>query len=75
MTEPKYCKDCKHSRPDFWEKVSMLVFRYGEECAVCLRYSNGAKTLCRNERLDYKDRNGVKLDTCGTDAKYYEARK
>ena len=71
----KSCKTCKHSRPDIWERINMLIFRYGDEWAVCSRYSNRLKTLCRNERLDLKDRNGGKVDTCGLDAKYWEELK
>lgn len=53
----------------------MLIFRYGDEWALCSRHSNGIKTLCCNERMDLKGMNGDKVDTCGPDAKYWDARK
>ena len=78
MTDLKYCKDCKHSRPSIWERVFTLVLSlkfsnlevgYGH---ICKRRSNvKQETLCVNERRTYEDW----VDTCGPDAKYYEARK
>ncbi len=74
----KLCKDCKHSRPSIWYKVLTLVLSlrfpnlesgYGH---LCKRRSNRRQeTLCIGERMNYEDW----VDTCGPDAKYYEARK
>jgi len=81
MIEPdhmKLCKDCKHSRPDLWGRVFTLVLSlrfsnlesgYGR---ICKRRSNRRQeTGCVNERMNYEDR----VDICGPDAKYWEARK
>jgi len=75
MTDLKLCKECKHSRPSIWERVFALVLSlkfsnlevgYGH---ICKRRSDRRQeTLCIGERMNY-------VDTCGPDAKYYEARK
>jgi hypothetical protein len=71
MTIPELCKSCKHSRPGIWDRVLTLMFREFESGYLCKRRSNGTTQLCTNERLDYEDW----VDTCGKNAKYYEARK
>ena len=72
MTDLKYCKDCKHSRLDIWGRILEIIFPKFLSGVICKRRSNRRQeTLCTNERMNYEDW----VDTCGPDAKYYEARK
>jgi hypothetical protein len=72
MTDLKYCKNCKHCRPD--RLLQMSPYEY----AICVRPSNDLvsggykqRNFCRTERISYST-----IDTCGIDAKYYyETRK
>lgn len=77
MTDLKYCKNCKHCRPEIAEIIFTLGFGDGLEYARCVRprgndlvSGNSVKTFCSCERSTY-----YTIDTCGKDAKYYEARK
>ena len=43
---------------------------------ICKRYYDRRKeTLCVNERMNHQDQYQNRVDTCGPDAKYYDARK
>lgn len=78
MTDLKYCKNCKHCRPEIAEIIFTLGFGDGLEYARCVRPRDNdlvsgkcAQRFCFCERISYST-----IDTCGRDAKYYcEARK
>ena len=76
MTDLKYCKNCKHCRPDrFLQIISFGLFT-PFDTAKCVRpkidlVSGGVQLeYCRAERMSYHT-----IDTCGENAKYFEARK
>jgi hypothetical protein len=77
MTKPKYCKDCKFCKPTRLMQILSLGMLNPYEFATCSRpisdnLVDGKPKLsfCENQRVDYDS-----LDTCGTNAKYFEARK
>jgi hypothetical protein len=80
MTELKKCKDCAYCRPDVLMQILSLGFDNGLYGAKCVREQpnkydlvSGNKckpTLCSSERISYRY-----IDTCGENAKYWEARK
>ncbi len=78
MTDLKYCKNCKHCRPEIAEIIFTLGFGDGLEYARCVRprgndlvSGKSVQPFCSCERISYSA-----IDTCGIDAKYYyEARK
>ena len=72
----KLCKDCKHSQPSIWERILRFMFPSLQPRDICKRYYDRRKeTLCVNERMNLQDQYQNRIDTCGSDAKYYEARK
>lgn len=78
MTDLKYCKNCKHCRPDRLLQIVSFGIESPYDTAICVRpkidlISGGYKqrNFCSTERISYST-----IDTCGIDAKYYyEARK
>lgn len=77
MTDPLYCKDCKHCRPEIADIIFTLGFGDGLKYARCARPNvtdlvsgKSCQNLCSYERVSY-----YTVDTCGKDAEYFEARK
>jgi len=74
--ELKYCKDCKHYRPERLLQILTLGIESPYESARCTRPKinlvsmDAGKTFCSSERISYHS-----IDTCGSDGKYWEARK
>jgi hypothetical protein len=77
MTDLKYCKNCKHCRPNRLMHILSLGTINLYEFAKCMRpqpddlVSQSPKFFyCSTERTSY-----FTIDTCGTEGKYWEARK
>lgn len=77
MTDLKYCKDCEHCRPEIAEIIFTFGFGDGLKHARCARPKDNdlvsgksCQEFCSYERISYHT-----IDTCGKDAKYFEARK
>jgi len=78
MTDLKYCKNCKHCRPDRLLQIVSFGTESPYDTAICVRPKNDLvsggytqRNFCSTERISYST-----IDTCGIDAKYYyEARK
>jgi hypothetical protein len=78
MTDPKLCKDCKYCRPDWIIKIISFGIESEYQFAKCARPISGdlvsgtekLNTFCSCERVSYDV-----INTCGKDAKYFEAKK
>lgn len=73
----KFCKDCKHCRPDWFASIITLGYIQPYDYAKCNRPGrenlvSGAKetTYCSVERMTY-----IAIDNCGENAKYWEAMR
>ena len=77
MSDLKYCKNCKHCRPDRLLQIVSFGTESPYDTAICVRpkidliSGYNQRNFCSTERISYST-----IDTCGIDAKYYyEARK